>query len=203
MFIQTQTTPNPHTLRFVPPHAVMGARPGVEFTSPEAAAASPLAARLLAIEGISRVFFGADFISVTKNAGEWAHLKPLLLTTLMEHFVSKAPLLLEEAAPQKEEEEEDQEEEDDEQASFVRALREVLGTHVRPAVARDGGDVTFVRFAQGIVYLEMRGACSGCPSSAVTLKQGIETLLRHYFPQVREVRDVSEAPPPHPPQTDS
>ena len=129
------------------------------------------------------MFFGADFISVTKTSGVWEHLKPMILTTVMEHFLSDAPLLLEE----------EEEEGTQTRSSFDADIVKILDTHVRPAVAQDGGDVAFVRYADGVVYLRMRGACSGCPSAAATLKQGIQTLLRHHFPQIREVCEVGES----------
>jgi Fe-S cluster biogenesis protein NfuA len=183
MFIQTETTPNPSTLKFLPGRPVLaeGAR---EFRDPAAAAASPLAGALLAIDGVEAVMFGPDFVSVTKGGAEWAHLKPAVLGTIMEHFTSGAPIVVDsaEAAPA--------EFFDPADAEIVATLKELLVTRVTPAVARDGGDIAFRGFRDGIVYLAMKGSCSGCPSSSATLKNGVENLLRHYVPQVRSVQQV-------------
>ncbi|HEX9810279.1 MAG TPA: NifU family protein [Alphaproteobacteria bacterium] len=182
MFIQTEQTPNPVTLKFLPGRAVMAAGTA-DFRAPEAADRSPLAARIFAVEGVAGVFLGADFISVTRDEGrDWQVLKPLILGAIMEHFTSGAPVVPEAAD---EGEEPPGEGEDDE---VVTQIRDLLDTRVRPAVAQDGGDIIFRRYADGIVYLHLQGACSGCPSSTATLKAGIENLLKHYIPEVREVR---------------
>lgn len=186
MFIQTETTPNPSTLKFLPGRPVL-AQGALEFRSPEAAAASPLASALLSIDGIEAVMFGPDFVSITKADAEWAHLKPAVLGTIMEHFTSGAPLVLDGAGA---EEAAAAEFFDPADAETVATIKEMLETRVRPAVANDGGDITFRGYRDGIVYLVMKGACSGCPSSAATLKNGIENLLRHFVPQVRSVEQV-------------
>lgn len=185
MFIQTETTPNPATLKFLPGRAVM--EDGVvDFTDPDkAVAASPLAARLFAIDGVVGVYLGADFISVTKQgADDWYMLKPALLGAIMEHFMSGDPVLVADADI-------DDGIRIDESDATVRQIKELIDTRVRPAVAQDGGDIVFQGFDRGVVYLHMRGACSGCPSSVVTLKSGIENLLKYYVPEVVEVRAVS------------
>ncbi len=182
MFIQTEATPNPATLKFLPGRPVLpgGAR---EFRSPEEAAASPLAAQLFAIPGVSGAFFGTDFITVTKAGGEWAHLKPAILGAIMEHFISGAPILADDAAQELSGEEFFA----PEHAELVATIKELLESRVRPAVAGDGGDITFRGFRDGTVYLTMKGSCSGCPSSTATLKHGIQNLLRHYLPDVQNV----------------
>jgi Fe-S cluster biogenesis protein NfuA len=185
MFIQTEQTPNPATLKFLPGREVM-AQGVADFTDPERAEASPLARRLFTIDGITGVFLGSDFVTVTKAEGQdWYLLKPAVLGGLMEHFMSGEPVIEADAAGS---EEEPSGEEDDE---LVRQIRELIDTRVRPAVAQDGGDIIFRGFERGIVYLHMRGACSGCPSSTITLKNGIENLLRYYVPEVVEVRPVA------------
>jgi Fe-S cluster biogenesis protein NfuA len=185
MFIQTEATPNPATLKFLPGRTVLaeGTR---DFRTPEAATGSPLAARLFEIDGIAGVFYGSDFITVTKAAGEWQHLKPAILGTIMEHFMSGAPLIDEDeaAAP------DSGESYDSADESIVATIKELLETRVRPAVAQDGGDIIFHGFRDGIVFLHMQGACAGCPSSTATLKHGIENLLRHFVPEVSEVRPI-------------
>ncbi len=185
MFIQTEATPNPATLKFLPGRPVLeeGTR---DYRSAEEAAESPLAERLFAIPGVTGVFYGADFIAVTKSAGDWAHLKPAILGAIMEHYLSGAPILSAAAAA------EDQEDEfyDEKDTEIVDTIKELLETRVRPAVANDGGDITFQGYRDGVVYLQMRGACSGCPSSTATLKNGIENLLRHFVPEVEEVRPI-------------
>jgi Fe-S cluster biogenesis protein NfuA len=184
MFIQTEQTPNPATLKFLPGREVM-ARGVADFTEPENAASSPLARRLFEVEGVTGVFFGSDFITVTKAAGQdWYVLKPAVLGAIMEHYMSGDPVMAPEAAL----EEEGARDEDD---AIIRQIRELIETRVRPAVAQDGGDIIFRGFERGIVYLHMRGACSGCPSSTITLKNGIENLLRYYVPEVVEVRPVA------------
>ncbi|MBV9567415.1 MAG: NifU family protein [Hyphomicrobiales bacterium] len=183
MFIQTEATPNPATLKFLPGREVLGDRVA-DFRTSEEAAASPLAQRLFAIEGVKGVFFGSDFISVTKDDREWPHLKPAILGAVMEHFLTGAPVLTASAisenpgAP---------EFFDPKDAETVATIKELIETRVRPAVAGDGGDITFKGFRDGVVYLNMKGSCSGCPSSTATLKHGIQNLLRHFLPNVREV----------------
>lgn len=189
MFIQTESTPNPQTLKFLPGRAVLGAG-GREFTTPEAAAASPLAAAVFAVDGVKRVYLGPDFITATKDeAIEWAHLKPHVLAAIMEHYVAGRPMLVEGAV---EPGAEDARVYEGEAAEIVAQLRELIETRIRPAVARDGGDVLFHSWdhEEGVVRLTMRGACAGCPSSAMTLKQGIENMLRHYVPEVVAVEQA-------------
>lgn len=184
MFIQTESTPNPATLKFLPGRAVMqdGA---ADFPDAQAAAASPLAARIFAVDGVEGVFLGADFISVAKASGlDWAHLKPAVLGAIVDHFTSGDPVLAGEAAAN------GHAAHDGPDSAVVDQIKELLDTRVRPAVAQDGGDITFHGFDRGVVYLAMRGACAGCPSSTMTLKMGIENLLRHYIPEVLEVRPV-------------
>ncbi|CAJ0868861.1 hypothetical protein AMST5_02084 [freshwater sediment metagenome] len=187
MFIQTEATPNPATLKFLPGQTVLG-QGAMEFRSPEAAAKAPLAQALLEIEGVEAVMYGGDFVSVTKKDGEWAHLKPAILGTIMEHFASGAPLLAEGAA---EVTDHGGEFYDPADAETVSTIKELIETRVRPAVAGDGGDIVFRGFRDGIVYLGMKGACSGCPSSTATLRNGIENLLRHFVPQVKAVEQAS------------
>ena len=188
MFIQTQPTPNPATLKFLPGQDVSPSTP-YEFISDEEAAASPLAAARFGVTGVAGVFFGSDFVSITKSEdADWAVVKPQALAAIMDHFVSGAPLMADAGG------EESPAVEDDvvyegETAEIVAEIKELIATRVRPAVANDGGDIIFKRFdvATGVVHLSMRGACSGCPSSTLTLKQGVENLLRHYVPEVTAV----------------
>ena len=184
MFIQTEATPNPSTLKFLPGRTVMSAGTA-DFASRDDADSSPLALRIFAVEGVEGVFFGPDFISVAKGEMDWAHIKPAILGAIMEHFTSGDPVLASEGAP-----ESGHAEHDGPHAEIVGQIKDLLDTRVRPAVAQDGGDITFHGFENGIVYLSMRGACAGCPSSTMTLKMGIENLLRHYIPDVLEVRPV-------------
>lgn len=186
MFIQTEATPNPATLKFLPGRIVLEAGTREFREAEEAGAHSPLAARLFAVDGVSSVFLGHDFVSVTKTEGEWQHLKPALLGAIMEHYLSGEPVLTEtdvtgETAA------EDFEPQD---AELVATIKELIETRVRPAVANDGGDISFRGFRNGIVYLKMRGACSGCPSSTATLRHGIENLLKHFVPEVDQVQPV-------------
>ncbi len=172
MFIQTEATPNPATLKFLPGRAVLE-EGSAEFRSPDEAAPSPLAQRLFEVPGVSSVFFGSDFITVTKEdrdepGFEWQHLRPAILGAIMEHYTSGQEA----------------------DGEIVSTIKELLDTRVRPAVAQDGGDITFRGFKEGIVYLHMRGSCAGCPSSTATLKYGIQNLLRHFIPEVREVEAV-------------
>ncbi|HTZ79485.1 MAG TPA: NifU family protein [Stellaceae bacterium] len=183
MFIQTEPTPNPATLKFLPGRAVM-ASGTANFTAAAEAGRSPLAERLFALEGVTGVFLGADFVTVSKDpAQDWMQLKPMVLGAIMEHFTAGQPVILGEAAESAEGSSED----DDE---VVTQIKELLETRVRPAVAQDGGDILFHRYEDGVVYLHMQGSCSGCPSSTATLKAGIENMLRHYVPEVQEVRAV-------------
>lgn len=190
MFIETEPTPNPATLKFLPGQPVMqgGTR---EFAGPEEAEASPLAQALFDTGEVTNVFFGNDFVSVSKAPGtDWPSLKPQIVSILLDHFVSEAPLFVggsaagiavpAEDAPLVEENPED--------ADIVAQINELLETRVRPAVAGDGGDIAYRGFKDGVVYLTLQGACSGCPSSTATLKHGIEGLLKHYVPEVVEVR---------------
>jgi Fe-S cluster biogenesis protein NfuA len=185
MFIQTEATPNPATLKFLPGRPVLE-NGTLDLREPTEAAQSPLAERLFGIAGISGVFFGSDFITVTKSGGEWQQLKPMILGAIMEHFMSGQPLLVEGTAEQ------DGGEEffDAADAETVATIKDLIETRVRPAVANDGGDITFRGFKDGIVFLNMKGACSGCPSSTATLRHGIQNLLRHFVPEVTEVRPV-------------
>jgi Fe-S cluster biogenesis protein NfuA len=184
MLIETERTPNPATLKFLPGREVLTGA-GVDFASPEDAERSPLARSLFALGDVERVYFGADFVSVTKAPGssDWELLKLDVLGVLVDHFASGAPLLLGEAA-------EAETFDDPEDADIVAQIRDLLDTRVRPAVASDGGDIVYRGFQDGTVFLHMRGSCAGCPSSVATLKGGIENLLRHYVPEVREVRAV-------------
>ncbi len=186
MFIQTEATPNPATLKFLPGRPVMGDQTR-DYRDSETAQSSPLAARLFGITHVSGVFFGSDFITVTKDEGEWQLLKPAILGTIMEYFMSGAPLVSDEGQEEKAFEESYSEADKE----IVSTIKELLDTRVRPAVAQDGGDITFQAFEDGIVFLHMQGACAGCPSSTATLKHGIENLLKHFIPEVKEVRPVA------------
>ena len=187
MFIQTESTPNPATLKFLPGLVVLPSGTA-DFPDAAAAGASPLARRIFGAGGVAGVFFGPDFVTVTKaDDADWAHIKPGILGAILEHYQSGEPVLdqgeagavghaAHEAGPDEE---------------IVVQIKELLDTRVRPAVAQDGGDITFYGFDRGVVYLHMQGACAGCPSSTMTLKMGIENLLRHYIPEVTEVRPVA------------
>ena len=182
MFIQTEATPNPATLKFLPGRSVLE-HGTLDMRGRAEAANSPLAERLFDVPGVGGVFLGSDFIAVTKSDGEWQQLKPAILGAIMEHFMSGDPIVTiggEEAASDEFFEEND--------AETVATIKELIETRVRPAVASDGGDITFRGFKDGVVYLSMKGACSGCPSSTATLRHGIENLLRHFVPDVTEVR---------------
>jgi Fe-S cluster biogenesis protein NfuA len=185
MFIQTEATPNPATVKFIPGRTVLG-HGSIDYRGRDEAAHSPLARRLFGIDGVTGVFLGTDFISVTKGDAEWQHLKPAVLGAIMEHYLSGAPVMDGEepvgAAGD--------EDFDPADAETVATIKELIETRVRPAVANDGGDIVFQGFREGIVYLHMRGACSGCPSSTATLRGGIERLLQHFCPEVAEVRAV-------------
>ncbi len=187
MFIQTESTPNPATLKFLPGREVMGEGNVADFPDKASAARSPLAAALFEVPDVSRVFFGSDFISVTKAGGDWKHLKPAVLGAIMDHFTRGLPLIDKPA---------------DETASdaaynagdeeIVTQIKELLDTRVRPAVAQDGGDIIFKGYdgSSGVVFLHLQGACAGCPSSTMTLRNGIENMLRHYVPEVNAVEAV-------------
>ena len=184
MFIQTQDTPNPATLKFIPGVPVMQSGTA-DFPAADSAKASPLANRLFQIDGVSGVFLGADFIAVTKaDALDWFSLKPSILAGIMEHFASGLPVVDGSASG-------DDNKSDGADSETVVQIKQLLDTRVRPAVAMDGGDIVFHNFEDGVVTLEMRGACQGCPSSTATLKMGIENMLRHYIPEVREVRSAN------------
>ena len=186
MFIQTESTPNPATLKFLPGQTVLEVGTA-DFPTPEGAEASPLATRIFGVKGVNGVFFGNDFVTVTKaDDVEWDHIKPAILGAIMEHFQSGQPVMAGEGgAPS------GHAEHHGEDGEIVGQIKELLDTRVRPAVAQDGGDITFHGFDRGVVYLHMQGACAGCPSSTLTLKMGIENLLRHYIPEVTEVRPVA------------
>ena len=188
MFIQTEATPNPATLKFIPGRPVLD-HGTLEFLDPEQGKASPLASRLFEIEGVRGVFFGTDFISVTKTDGEWQHLKPAILGAIMEHYLS-GDAVTDTASAARADDAESGEFFAPEDEETVKTIKELLDTRVRPAVAQDGGDITFQGYRDGVVFLHMRGACSGCPSSTATLRHGIENLLRHFIPEVQEVRPV-------------
>ena len=188
MFIQTESTPNPATLKFLPGREVMGEGAGRRFSDARnPAARSPLARALFEIPDVARVFFGSDFISVTKRDGDWKHLKPAVLGAIMEHFTRGLPLI------------EGTAEETDDDVTMARGdpevvsqIKELIDTRVRPAVAQDGGDIIYKGFdgGSGIVFLHLQGSCAGCPSSTMTLKNGIENMLRHYVPEVNAVEAV-------------
>jgi Fe-S cluster biogenesis protein NfuA len=185
MFIQTETTPNPATLKFLPGRSVL-ASGTLDMPDRASAAKSTLAERLFEVPGVTGVFFGSDFITVSKASGEWQQLKPAILGAIMEHFMTGAPILKQEemaAAPAGE-----QEFFEAADAETVATIKELIETRVRPAVANDGGDITFRGYKDGVVYLDMKGSCSGCPSSTATLKHGIQNLLKHFVPAVTEVR---------------
>ena len=182
MFIQTEATPNPETLKYLPGKVVL-ANDTREYLTADDANESPLAAALFDVKGVKSVFFGYDFVTVTKSDAEWQHLKPAILGAIMEHFGSGAPLFRGEQVVQVEDEFFDSED-----SETVATIKELLETRIRPAVANDGGDITFKGFRDGIVYLTMKGACSGCPSSTATLRHGIQNLFKHFLPDVKEVQ---------------
>ena len=184
MFIQTEATPNPATLKFLPGRDVLVGEPR-DFRSADDAAVSPLAAGLFSIPGVTGVFLGSDFVSVSKDSTEWNHLKPAILGVIMEHFLSGKPVINEGNVA-----EDAGEFFDADDSETVEVIKELISTRVRPAVAMDGGDIIFKGFKEGTVYLHMQGACSGCPSSTATLKSGIENLLRHFVPGVEAVQQV-------------
>ncbi len=184
MFIQTEATPNPAVLKFLPGRPVL-AQGTADYREAEEAGDSPLAQRLFDIDGVTGVFLGPDFVSVTKRDGEWQHLKPAILGAIMEHFMSGAPAAHSAGANDQAGGDYDPKDED-----VVATIKELIETRVRPAVAQDGGDIIFHGFRQGVVYLHMRGACAGCPSSTATLQGGIENLLKHFCPEVEAVEAV-------------
>ena len=180
MFIQTEQTPNPATLKFLPGRSVMDAGTA-DFPSVETAAKSPLAERLFQVDGVTGIFLGSDFVTVTKHVDkEWHLLKPAILGVIMEHFTAGRPVMLETAVAAA-----------GEDSEIVQTIKELLDTRVRPAVAQDGGDIIFRSFENGIVHLHLQGSCAGCPSSTATLKMGIENMLKHYVPEVTEVQAVT------------
>jgi len=180
MFIQTEETPNPATMKFLPGREVLE-EGTLDIASAKDAAASPLAERLFGVEGVCGVFLGKDFIAITKDtAKNWAEMKPPVLMAIMEHFTSGKPVVASYVVEQPMSDE----------STVVAKIRDLLDHKIRPALAQDGGDVAFQRFEDGIVYLTLKGACSGCPSASLTLKAGVESLLRHYIPEVQEVRQV-------------
>ena len=189
MYIETETTPNPATLKFLPGRKVMDAGTR-EFTSPEAAEISPLATALFDSGDVTGVFFGSEFVSITAGPGaDWSQLKPQVVAILLDHFISEAPLFSGGAAGFAVPADTDEDFGDDPaDADIVEQIKELIETRVRPAVANDGGDIIYRGFRDGVVFLTMQGACSGCPSSSATLKNGIESLLKHYVPEVTEVR---------------
>src|SRR4051812_25192866 len=190
MFIQTEATPNPATLKFIPGRTVLDTGT-MEFANREAATRSPLAERLFAVNGVTSVFYGSDFVTVTKDDSDWQHLKPAILGVIMEHYMSGAPLLADgETGNGEANNDEAVEFFDEADAETVTLIKDLLETRVRPGVADDGGDITFRGFKDGVVYVNMKGSCSGCPSSTVTLRNGIQNLLKHFVPEVIEVRPV-------------
>lgn len=186
MFIQTEETPNPNTLKFIPGRDVFTAEYNgfpASYSKDDDLTVSPFAKKLLSTQGVTSVFYGADFITITKDQEcEWYILKPHILGTIMEHFINHFPLILKEGQPQKAKEYD----------SLSEKIIEILDTRVRPAVAQDGGDIVFESFEDGIVYLKMKGSCAGCPSSSATLKGGIENMLKFYIPEVKEVRQSED-----------
>lgn len=186
MFIQTESTPNPATLKFLPGQTVLEAGTA-DFPAPDTADKSPLAQRIFSVDGVAGVFLGHDFVTVTKgDTTEWDHVKPAILGAIMEHFQSGAPVMDADHTATS-----GHAEHSGEDSEIVNQIKELLDSRVRPAVAQDGGDITFHGFDSGVVYLHMQGACAGCPSSTLTLKMGIENLLRHYIPEVTEVRPIA------------
>jgi Fe-S cluster biogenesis protein NfuA len=187
MFIQTEATPNPATLKFLPGKPVLESGT-LDMPTKQAASQSPLAARLFNIPNVGGVFYGSDFISVTKSDGEWQQIKPAILGAIMEHYMSGTPLVASDAAPAASAD--DDEFFDAKDADTVATIKDLIETRVRPAVAGDGGDITFKGYKEGIVFLHMKGACSGCPSSTATLKHGIQNLLKHFVPEVVDIQAV-------------
>jgi len=189
MFIQTEATPNPATLKFIPGRVVLESGT-MEFVDREAADRSPLAERLFAVPGVTSVFYGSDFVTVTKDDSDWQHLKPAILGAIMEHYMSGVPLLADGSLGSDEAADEEDEFFNEADAETVATIKDLIETRVRPAVAGDGGDITFRGFRDGVVYLNMKGSCAGCPSSTATLQHGIQNLLKHFVPDVVEVRPM-------------
>ena len=187
MFIQTESTPNPATLKFLPGRSVLG-QGAADYPTRESAQKSPLARSLFEVDGVSGVMFGPDFITVTKSGNDWPQLKPMILGVIMEHFTKGLPVIEGEVQPPSATEDYDPQDE-----AIVVQIKELLETRVRPAVAQDGGDIVFRGFESksGTVFLNLRGSCAGCPSSTATLKNGIENMLRHYIPEVNAVEAVA------------
>ena len=191
MFIQTESTPNPATLKFLPGKEVLAAGTADFRDADSARTASPLAGKLFSVPGVIGVFFGYDFVTVTKDDGpDWQHLKPAILGAIMEHFMSGAPVMATGGQAAADRAETDGEFYDTADTEIVGTIKELLETRVRPAVAQDGGDITFRGFENGTVFLHMKGACAGCPSSTATLKHGIQNLLRHFVPEVQQVEQI-------------
>ncbi len=187
MFIQTEETPNPATMKFLPGREVMTSG-AMEFATLEQAAKSPLATELFGIDGVCGVFLTREFITVTKNEDkDWPVLKPAILSTIMDHFVQNRPMLTADAETAHAAAKDDAA---GDEGEIIKQIREILDIKVRPAVAQDGGDITFQKFEDGIVYLNLKGSCAGCPSSSATLKAGVENMLKHYIPEVKEVRQM-------------
>ena len=192
MFIQTEATPNPATLKFLPGKEVLAAGTADFRDAQSASDASPLAGKLFAIPGVSGIFLGFDFITVTKEDGpDWQHLKPAILGAIMEHYMSGAPVMASGGQAAADRADTDGEFFDEADTEIVGTIKELLETRVRPAVAQDGGDITFRGYENGTVFLHMKGACAGCPSSTATLKHGIQNLLRHFVPEVQQVEQIS------------
>ena len=187
MFIQTEATPNPQTLKFLPGKIVLEDGTA-DFRSADEAVASPLAEQLFGIRGVTGVFFGYDFVTVSKDGADWAHLKPAILGAIMEHYMSGAPMMG--AAHDQDDIDAQGEFFEPGDETLVATIKELLETRVRPAVAQDGGDLTFKGYRDGSVFLNMKGSCAGCPSSTATLKHGVQNLLHHFIPEVREVEAV-------------
>ena len=186
MFIQTEPTPNPLTLKFLPGRVVMQSGTAF-FQNKSEVNNSPLAKKFFEIDGVEGVFFGSDFITITKKEElDWQIIKPSIFTIITDHFNSDNPVVLSDTNSDK-----DEVKKDDNESDVVKQIKELINTKVRPAVAMDGGDIVYQKFEEGVVYLHMQGACSGCPSSTATLKMGIENMLKHYIPEVKEVRPVS------------
>jgi Fe-S cluster biogenesis protein NfuA len=182
MFIQTEETPNPATMKFLPGREVMG-EGTLDIPQASGASASPLAEVLFEIEGVKSVFLGRDFVTVTKSGDkDWPVLKPAILSSIMDHFTNNRPIVTQTGVTPAAVAQDD--------STIVKQIRELIEVKVRPAVAQDGGDIVFENFENGIVYLTLKGSCSGCPSSTMTLKAGIENMLKHYIPEVREVRQA-------------
>jgi Fe-S cluster biogenesis protein NfuA len=191
MFIQTEATPNPATLKFLPGKEVLTAGTADFRDADTAREASPLAGRIFDIPGVTGVFFGYDFVTVTRDGPDWQHLKPAILGAIMEHFMSGAPVMGTGAQAAADNGEKTAEFYDKADEEIVVTIKELLDTRVRPAVAQDGGDITFRGYENGVVFLHMKGACAGCPSSTATLKHGIQNLLRHFVPEVQQVEQVA------------